>query len=117
MDKALEFLEGSDLDGARIQLLLELGRILEVAVIHAKNGDMLKTAKTLGISTARGVGVVRGIIEYLFTRLRRGFTFGTTPSSTSSTISSLLALVDQLDRSAMMEKELHEVRFSYFFNW
>ena len=66
-DKALEFLETLDLDEARIKLLLALGRNLEAAAVHAKNGDMLRAAETLGTSAARGADLARRKIEYRHT--------------------------------------------------
>ncbi|KAF9642213.1 P-loop containing nucleoside triphosphate hydrolase protein, partial [Thelephora ganbajun] len=106
---ALEFLGNWNLDEARLKLLIELGRILEAAEIHAKNNDMLKAVETLSKSAARGVDHMRPMIKYLLTGLRRGFTFGVPPSSTSPTASRLLALADQLDKSIMTEQEVDEL--------
>lgn len=113
--KALEFLESSDLDDARIKLLLELGRILEAAAIHAKNGDMLKAVEMMSTSTTHRVDIVRRKVEYLLTGLRRGFTLGITPS-TSSTISRLLVFADQLGKATMTDQESSEVSLSRLFS-
>lgn len=111
-DEALKFLEDQDLNEARIKLLLELGRFLEVAAIYAKDGDILRAVETLNTSAACGVDLVRQTIEYLLIGLRRSFTLGVTPSSTSPTASRLLELADKLDKAAATEQELNEVSFS-----
>jgi len=46
-EDALKFLENHNLDEAHTKLLTNLGRILEAAGIHAKNGDMLKAVRLL----------------------------------------------------------------------
>lgn len=107
--KALEFLEHEGLYEARIKLLLELGRIVEAAAVHAKNGNMLEAVETLNTSAARDVDLLRRMIEYLSKGLRPGFTLGVLPSSPSPTISRLLVLADQLDEAAMTEPGFDEV--------
>ena len=113
-ENALEFLEDYDLDEARVMLLMELGRTLKAAEIHAKNNNMLKAVETL-ISSAHSVDHVRPTIEYLLTGLRRTLALGVLPAS-SPTASKLLALADRLKKSAMMEQEIDEVCLSYPFN-
>jgi len=110
---ALEFLEDYDLDDARAKMLKESGRVLESAVIHAKEGDMLKAVETLSTSeTVSSVDHVRPTIEYLLAGLWRGLTFGVLPTSTSI-FSDLLGLVDRLDRSAMTKQEVDEASHSH----
>ena len=112
---ALEFLEDYDLDEARIKLLVDLGRILEAAKIHAKNGDMLKAVEILNVSSTHGVSFVRPTIEYLLTGLWRGLTFGVLPTSTPI-VPELLGLADRLDRTAMTKQEIDEASHSHLPN-
>jgi len=108
---ALEFLENHDLEEARVELLMQFGRTLEAAEVHAKNGNMLKAVEILTASAHR-VSHVRPTIEYLLTGLRRDLTLGAPPIF-NSTASKLLALADQLERSAMTKQEVDEVFVSY----
>ena len=112
----LAFLDDQDLDEAHAKVLLELGRVLDAADFYAKKGRMLRAVETLAVSAARSVGRERRMIEYLLAGLRRGFTFGTPPSFIGATISRLLVLADQLDKSAMTEQETHEVSSSHSFS-
>jgi len=112
--EALEFLEDYDLDEARAELLVQLGRVLTAAEIHAKNGNMLKAVKILTASAHR-VDHVRPTIEYLLTGLWRGLTFGVLPTS-DSIASKLLVLAVWLDESAMTEQEVDEACLSRLFN-
>ena len=116
-EDALKFLENKGLEEAHIQLLAELGKVLELSAIHAKNGHMLKAAEVLNASTARGTEHVRQMTKYLLVGLRQGFTIGIGPSEldASPTLSRLLELTDQLDKSAMAEKVSNEVSSSYPF--
>ena len=114
-EDALEFLDNHNLDEARIKLLVDLGRILEAAKIHAKNGDMLKAVEILSAHATHRVSYVRPTIEYLLTGLRRGLTLGVLPTS-SSTASKLLARAGRLDKNAITEQELDEVSPPYPFN-
>ena len=114
-DDALEFLEEYGLDEARIELLIELGRIPEAAEIHVKNGDVLKAVEMLSMPAAHGVDHVRPMIEYLLTGLRRGLTLGVLPSSSPVT-SKLLVLADRLDKTAMTAQEVDEVSLSHQLN-
>ena len=107
-EDALEFLESCDLDEARIELLIDLGRIREAAGVHAKNGDMLGAVQVLTAPTTHSVDHVRPMIEYLLTGLRRGLTLGMIPKSSPST-SKLLGYADRLDKSVMTEQEVDEV--------
>ena len=114
-EDALEFLDNHNLDEARIKLLVDLGRILEAAKIHAKNGDMLKAVEILNVSATHGVSFVRPTIEYLLTGLRRGLTLGVL-STSSPTISKLLVRAGRLNKNAMTEQELDEVSPPHPFN-
>jgi len=107
----LKFLENYDLDEARIELLIDLGRILEAAAIQAKNGDILKAVRLLSAPATYSAGHVRPTIEYLLIGLRRGLTLGV-PSTSSPVVSELLVRADQLDKSAMTEQETDEVGLS-----
>jgi hypothetical protein len=107
-EEALEFLEEYDLDEARAGLLIGLGRILEAAEIHAKNGNMLEAVGMLSASAARNIDHARQMITYLLTGLWQGFTLGVLPGSSSVALK-LLGLADRLDKSAMMEQEVDEV--------
>ena len=113
-EEALEFLEEYDLDEARVKLLMELGRVLKAAGIHAKNGDMLKAVEILTAS-AHNVDHARPAIEYLLTGLRRTLTLGVLPTS-SPIGSKLLVFADRVNKNAMMEQEIDEVCLSYPFN-
>ena len=53
------FLKDYDLDEARIKLLVQLGRILEAADIHAKNWDMLKAVELLTANDVHDIDGVR----------------------------------------------------------
>ena len=113
-EDALEFLEIYDLTEARARLLVELGRHRDAAKIYAKNGDMLKAVETLRASPpSRDWDNARQMIEYLFMGLRPGFTFGVSPSSSSSSILKLLEFADRLDRSSMTKRDVDEVGPSY----
>ena len=115
VEGALVFLgDHTDLYDAHVKLLMDLGRILEAAGIHAKNGNMLKAVEVL-IASAHSVEHVRPTIEYLLTGLRRSLTFGVLPMS-SSIASKLLALEDRLDKSAMTVQEIDEVGPPHPFN-
>jgi len=107
-EDALEFLEDYDLDEARVKLLKELGRISEAAMIHAKNGDLFRAAEIL-ITSAHSVDHARPAIEYLLAGLWRGYTIGVLPTS-NPIVPKLLRLGDRLDKSAMTEQEVNEVR-------
>lgn len=111
-EDALKFLEDYDLDEARVSLLEELGRILEAADIHAKNGDILKAAEILTASATHNVDHVRPAIEFILTGLRRDLTLGVLPTY-HSVVSDLLWFADRLDKSAMMEQEVDEVSLSH----
>ena len=106
-EDALKFLEGYDLDEARIKLLKELGRFLEAAGVHAKSGDMLKAVETL-ITSAHNVAHVRPAIEYLLTGLWRGLTLGVLPGS-NPVVLKILRLGNRVDKNAMAEQEIDEV--------
>ena len=114
-EDALEFLEDYGLDEARVKLLMGLGRILEAVEIHAENGDVLKAVEFLIASAAQNVDHVRPAMNYLLAGLRRGFTLGMFPTS-SSTASKLLRLADRLDKNAMTEQEIDEVCLPRSFN-
>lgn len=58
-EEALVFLKDYDLDEARIKLLVQLGRILEAADIHAKNWDMLKAVELLTANDVHDIDGVR----------------------------------------------------------
>ena len=117
MDKALEFLKDQKLDEARVKLLTELDRVLEAAAIHAKKGDLVKAVEILSASTTRRADHARQMLQYLLTGLRRGFTLGITITQTTSpTLSRLLALADQLHKSAETEQGFDEVRSSHSFS-
>ena len=107
-EDALEFLEEYDLDEARIKLLIRMGRILDAAETHAKDGDMLKAVEMLSTSAAHDIGHARQMIKYLLTGLQRGFTFGVLPKSSSAAVK-LLVRADRLDKSAMTKQEADEV--------
>lgn len=92
------------------------GRVLESAVIHAKEGDLLRAVETLTTSDVHSVDHVRPAIEYLLTGLWRGLTFGVLPASISI-VSELLGLVDKLDKSAMTKQEVDEVSHSHSFGF
>ena len=62
MEDALEFLEDYDLDEARVKLLMKLGRATKAAVIHAKNGSILKAVEALA-GSVHGVDHVRPMID------------------------------------------------------
>ena len=111
-EDALKFLEKRrDLDEARIKLLMDLGRVLEAAGVHASNGDMLKAVRLLSAPATYSVDHIRPTIEYLLTGLRRGLILGVLPKSNPITVE-LLGRADQLDKSAMTEQEVDEVSFS-----
>ena len=110
----MKFLEEYDLDEARVELLIDLGRILKAAAVHAKNGDMLKAVRLLSAPATYSVDHVRPTIEYLLIGLRRGLTLGVPPIS-SPVVSKLLVWADQLDKSAMTEQEVDEVGLSVLF--
>ena len=114
VEEALEFVEEWELDEARIKLLTEQDRVLEVADIHAKKGKLLKAIEILNASPTRSAEHVRRIIRYLLAGLRRGFTLGITitQSLPSPALSRLLALTDKLDESVKGEKEFDEVSSS-----
>ena len=112
-EDALRFLEDYDLDEARIELLIDLDRILEAAGIHAKNGDMLKAVILLSAPATYSADHVRPTIEYLLMGLRRGLTLGVLPTS-SPAVSRLLVHADRLDKSAMTEQEVDEVGLSFY---
>ena len=117
MDKALEFLKDWELDEAHTKLLTELGRVLEAAAIYAKKGDLVKAVETLSASATHHVDHAQQILQYLLTGLRRSFTLGITiTQTTSSTISRLLVLADQLHKSAEMKQGFDEVRSSHSFS-
>jgi len=101
-------MEEHNLDEARIELLTDLGRIVEAAAVHAKNNDMLKAVMLLSAAATYSVDHVRPMIDYLLTGLRQGLTLGVPPMSNPIT-SKLLARVDRLDKTAMTKKELDEV--------
>ena len=103
------FLENNrDLDEARVKLLIDLGRILEAAGVHAQNGNMLKAVEILAVPATYSVDHVRPTIEYLLTGLRRSLTLGILPAS-SPIASKLLARTDRLEKSAMTAQEVDEV--------
>ena len=108
-EDALEFLEDCDLDEARFKLLMELGRVLEAAGIHAKNGNLLKAVELL--TAAPRADHVRPVIEYLLTGLLQNMTFGVLPDS-NPTAQKLLVYTDRLDKSAMTEQEITKVCLS-----
>jgi hypothetical protein len=112
-EDALEFLEDYDLDEARFKLLMELGKVLKAAGIHAKNGNLLKAVELL--TTNPRVDHVRPAIEYLLTGLRRNMTLGVLPDS-NPTAPKLLVYADRLDRSAMTEQEINEACPSHPFD-
>jgi hypothetical protein len=115
VEDALVFLENhTHLDNAHVKLLIDLGRILEAARIHARNGDMLKAVEVL-TPFAHSADHVRPMIEYLLTGLRRGLIFGAIPKS-GFIASKLLALADLLEKSAMTEQEIEEVSPSHSFD-
>ena len=109
-------MEDRELDEAWVKLLMELGRVPEAADVHAKKGELLKAIETLNASATRSAEHVRRIIQYLLAGLWRGFTFGftITRSSPSATLQKLLALADELDESAKMEKGFDEVSPSFY---
>jgi hypothetical protein len=113
-EDALEFLEEYDLDEARVKLLIRLGRVLKVAEIYAKDGDMLKAVEILSASSARNIDHARQMTKYLLTGLQRGFTFGVLPKSDSVALK-LLTPTDRLNRSAMTVQEADEVSPSHPF--
>lgn len=113
------FLESyADLDDARVELLMGMGRIREAAAVRAEHGDMLKAVEILSAPATYSVDHVRPTIEYLLTGLRRGFTLGIIP--TSGTIASKLLLhgnrLNESTISAMTERESNEVSPSHPFN-
>lgn len=110
----MEFLSNQGLDETLAKLLEELGRNLEAAEVHARNGAVLKAVEIL--FTSRNVGHTRRMIEYLLAGLRQGFTFGITPSSISSTVSGLLEFGEQLDHGTMTKQEVDEASHSNSFN-
>ena len=114
-EDALEFLEDYDLDEARAEMLKESGKVLESAVVHAKEGDMLKAVETLAASATHSVDHARPMIEYLLAGLWQCLTFGVLPTSTPLA-AELLGLRDRLDRSAMTKQEVDEVSPSHLFN-
>ena len=103
-------MEDHNLDEARIKLLIDLGRIVEAAAVHAKNGDMLKAVMLLSAPATYSVDHVRPMINHLLAGLRQGLTLGVPPTSNPMT-SKLLVRADQLDKTAMTDKELDEVSF------
>jgi len=103
------------LDNARVELLMDLGRILEAAQIHAKNGNMLKAGRLLSEPATYSVDHARPMIDYLLTGLRQSLTLGVVPAS-SPTASKLLGLADRLDKTIMTEQEIDEVNPSHPFN-
>lgn len=107
-EEALVFLKDYDLDEARIKLLVQLGRILEAADIHAKNWDMLKAVELLTANDVHDIDGVRRTIEYLLIGLQRSLTIGVLPAS-SPTVSKLLLFAGRLDKGAMTRQELNEV--------
>ena len=113
-EDALEFLKDYDLDEARVKLLKELGRILEVAEIHARNGDLLKAVEMLTASS-HDIDHARPAIEYLLTGLRRDLTLRV-PSTPSPIVPKLLKLGDRLNKSAMTEEEIAEASSSHPFD-
>jgi hypothetical protein len=114
-EDALRFLENHGLDEARVELLIDLGRIPEAAEILAKRGNMLKAVEILSAPATYSVDHVRPMIEYLLTGLRRGLTLGVLPIS-SPIASKLLVRAGRLDKSAMTKKEADEVSPSHPFD-
>ena len=108
-------MEDYDLDEARAEVLKVSGRVLESAVIHAEEGNMLKAVETLTSSDTHSPDHARPTIKYLLAGLWQGLTLGVSPSSTPI-VSELLGLADRLDRNAMKEKQIAEVRPSCSFN-
>jgi len=99
-----------------VEIITQHNNALEVAEIHAKNGDMLKAVEILIASQApRSADYVRLTIEYLLTGLRRSLTLGVPPAS-SPTVLKLLLHADKLDNGAMTEQEVNEVSPSYQFD-
>ena len=111
-EDALEFLEDYDLDEARVMLLMELGRTLKAAEIHAKNGNMLKAVEILTASPTHNFDHVQPAIRYLLAGFRRSLILGAPTSSL--TVSKLLALADLLNESAIKQQDIHEVNLSRF---
>ena len=112
-EDALEFLEDYDLDEARLKLLMELGRVLKAAGIHAKKGNLLRAIELL-TATPRA-DHVRPTIEYLLAGLRRNIALGVLPNSNPTALK-LLAYADRLDKSAMTEQEINEACPSHLSN-
>jgi len=103
------------MDEARVKLLKRLGRILEAAGVHAKNGDLLKAVEMLTASAAHNADHVAPAVKYLLTGLRRDLTLGALPTP-SSIVSKLLALSDRLDKRAVPKQEVDEVSSSHTIN-
>ena len=109
-EDALEFLEDhTELDDARILLLTGMGRILEVAEIHANSGNMLKAVRALIKPADYRGNHARPAIEYLLAGIRSELTFGALPDS-CQTVPKLLRCEDQLEKNLMTEQEIDEVR-------
>lgn len=115
-EDALEFLEDYDLDEARAELLIQLGRISEAAQIYATNGDMLKAVETLDVPAALSLDQLPLAAECVLTWLRKTLTLGVSPKS-SSISSKLLVLAGRLNKSAMKGRDVHEVSPPYSFDW
>ena len=108
--------EHAGLDDARVKLLIDLGRVLEAAEIHARNSNMLKAVRILSAPATYSANNAQRMIEYFLTGLRRSLTLGVHPGS-SPTASKLLAYADRLDRSVMTEQETDEVSPSHPSSW
>lgn len=115
-EDAIHFLEDYDLDEARVKMLKKLGRVVECAKIHAKEGDMLTAVETLTASAVHNDDRARPTIEYLLAGLWQGLTFGRDPGS-APIVSELLRFADKLDRGAMTKKEVDEASCSHQFSW
>ena len=103
------FLQDYDLDEARAKLLEKLDKVLEAADIHAKSGNTLKAVEMLTTPDTHSVDHMRRAIEYLLTGLRQDLTLGVLPTTNLTSVK-LLRLAERLDKSAMTEQEVNEVR-------
>ena len=110
--EALQFLDNHYLDEARVKLLEQLGRVLEAAEIHAKNGDMLKAVEILTTSPTHNFDHVQPAIGYLLAGFRRSLILGAPTSSLI--VSKLLALADLLNKSAIKQQDIREVNITRF---
>jgi len=104
-----------DLYKARIELLIDLGRILEAAEIYAENGNMPQAVRILSAPATYSVSHARPMIDYLLTGLRQSLILGVVPAF-SPTASKLLVYTDRLDNNIMTELEIDEVNPFHPFN-